>query len=517
MILFALTLLQTPAIITVDTRVQTPISPYIYGVNYPDNWIYEWIAEWNLHHDAFSFAREGGNRFTAYNWETNASNAGNDYFHENDDYLAMSKEPGWTVRQFLKFVQGAGAAALITVPTLGYVAADKDTNMNGDKDVIKTPDYLNVRFHKSYATNPNPTTTPDLNDKAVYQSDFVAWVQKVKSPKTPVWFSLDNEPDLWNGTHKRIHPGPLSYAEIIGNNIEYASMIKANAPDSLVFGPANYGWQGLRTFQGAPDGNGRDFMETYLDSMREASKKAGHRLVDVYDFHYYPETKGEGGRIIYGRGPEKPSVATARIQAPRSLWDPTFVEDSWITQSRNGKPVMLITDTAGRIKAHYPGTKMAITEYEFGGPNTISGALAQADALGVFGRYGIFAASHWGVSSVDKATYSAFQAFTNYDRNGSRFGDLGLRVTGETPSNNSVYASLSTTNKNCLTLVVINKQEQATPMQINLSGFSGKAIKAFTITDKSYETGTNTPATLQNGAATLTIPALSITTIEVRK
>ena len=34
----------------------------------------------------------------------------------------------------------------------------------------------------------------------------------------------------------------------------------------------------------------------------------------------------------------------------------------------------------------YPGTKTAITEYNWGGQEHINGALAQADILGIFGR-----------------------------------------------------------------------------------------------------------------------------------
>ena len=34
----------------------------------------------------------------------------------------------------------------------------------------------------------------------------------------------------------------------------------------------------------------------------------------------------------------------------------------------------------------YPGTKLAITEYNWGGLDDINGSLAQADILGIFGR-----------------------------------------------------------------------------------------------------------------------------------
>ncbi len=508
-------ILQTPTQITVDTGKQTPISPYIYGINYPDNWIYDWLKEWDGYHQGFTLAREGGNRFSAYNWETNASNAGQDYHNENDDYLAMSNEPGWTVRKFLQFVQPTGAAALLTVPTLGYVSADKDTNMFGDKDVVKTPDFLKRRFLRSYATKPGKVSfPPDTTDRAVYQNEFVSWVESVKSPKSPVWFSLDNEPDFWSHTHSRIHPTPGTFAEIIANNIEYASMIKSVARASLVFGPANYGWQGFRTFQNAVDGKGRDFVDTYLSSMREAGKKG--RLLDVFDFHWYPEAMGDGARIIYGSGPEKAGTAAARIQAPRSLWDPTFVETSWITQSLGGKPIRLLPDMSERIAKHYLGTKMAITEYDFGGRASISGALAQADALGVFGRYGLFAACHWGLNHTQKAAFAGCLSFVNFDRHGSRFGDLGLAVSGESPAENSVYASLDSSDSSRLTLVVINKTSQPTSLSIATKGFPGRSVRSFVVRDGVYDSPDSGSARLVRTGLEVSAPGLSITTIEVR-
>src|SRR5262245_48500863 len=60
------------------------ISPYIYGIN-----------ELNASRPAgLRTGRAGGNRWTAYNWETNASNAGADYHHQNDDFLGGGEIPG---------------------------------------------------------------------------------------------------------------------------------------------------------------------------------------------------------------------------------------------------------------------------------------------------------------------------------------------------------------------------------------------------------------------------------------
>jgi hypothetical protein len=108
-----------------------------------------------------------------------------------------------------------------------------------------------------------------------------------------------------------------------------------------------------------------------------------------------------GGGIRIDRDKAIPDLLLARMEAPRSLWDPTFVETSWITKdSLGGKAIRLIPQLLEKIARNYPGTKLAITEYNYNGGTNISGGIAQADALGIFGREGLFAAAIWTAKNV---------------------------------------------------------------------------------------------------------------------
>ncbi|MCW5943458.1 MAG: hypothetical protein KIS66_14595 [Fimbriimonadaceae bacterium] len=492
-----------PFAFSVDATKTSPISPYVYGVNFP---------EWERVGRGFTLARQGGNRMSAYNWETNASNAGSDYRHQNDGYMGATDEPGWTGRVFMEAAQKNGAAVILTIPTTGYVSADK----NADGDVNQTPNYLAVRFHKSYAKKPGGKYVypPDTTDKAVYQDEYVAWIQKIKAPNTPVWFSLDNEPDLWGHTHERIWPKNPTYAQIIANNIEYGTAIKTVAPKTMIFGPANYGWMGFRTFQGAPDANGRDFLDVYLASMRAAEKKAGKRLLDVLDIHFYPEARGDGVRIT--TNDDKPGIHDARIQASRSLWDPTYVEDSWITENLGKKPIALLPGVQKQIASQYPGTKLAITEYNYGGGRAASGLIAQADVLGLYGRYGLFAACNWGLGPQDVAQIAGFRAFTDLDGKGARFGDLGLRVSGETASDNALFAARDAKNPKRLTLVAINKTGFAKTATITLKGFKGKTARGFVFAAPNFLRPEPARVTVSNTVVTAVLPPETVASIEVR-
>src|SRR5581483_7881435 len=135
-------------------------------------------------------------------------------------------------------------------------------------------------------------------------------------PIRPIFFSLDNEPDIWSATHAETHPEPLTYAELISKSIEYATAIKNVEPKALVFGAVNYGWNGYVTLQNAPDANHRDFHDVFLAAMAKADKKAGRRLIDSLDVHWYPEA--QGGKVRVTEPDSSPEVVKARLQAPRS-------------------------------------------------------------------------------------------------------------------------------------------------------------------------------------------------------
>ena len=459
----AVALLAAPAtrpadVVTVTlARPATPraISPYVYGTN-------QIIGD----PSRFTLVRLGGNRLSAYNWENNASNAGADWHHQSDGFLGGGDRPGGVAREFLTPVLERGQAAVLTVPTGNYVAADKGP----EGDVNQTPDYLEKRFHKNVAaTDGTIGDSPDLSDNFVYQDQSVKWVETHFPPATrggPIWYALDNEPDLWQHTHPRIFPDPLTYADFANRSERFAKAVKSQAPDALMFGFVSYGFNGFRTLQDAPDADGRDATDFFLDQMAEAETRAGRRLVDVLDLHWYPETQGGGMRIV--EQDASPAVAAARVQAPRHLYDPAFREQSWIDQVL-GEPLRLLPRYEAKIAGHYPGTKLAITEYNYGGGDDISGGLAQADALGAFGRYGVFAAAFWKLSGEDTFTSAAFDLYRNYDGRQGSFGEESLDATSGDLSRVGVWAA-SRKADGAVTLLLINRSESPARVRMDDAG-----------------------------------------------
>src|SRR4029078_5934498 len=73
-----------------------------------------------------TIVRSGGNRLTAYNWENNASNAGSDWQLQNAGLISATNSPGKPISDGVGDDESHGAASIVTIPIVDYVAADKN-------------------------------------------------------------------------------------------------------------------------------------------------------------------------------------------------------------------------------------------------------------------------------------------------------------------------------------------------------------------------------------------------------
>lgn len=493
-------------VISSSMRV-APISPYIYGDNGPD---------WSR--GGVTLTRSGGNRLTAYNWENNASNAGSDYMFQNDDFMCSGTgcdAPGEAMRRYVMDTFAHHASAIVTLPMAGYVSADKapggDVRGSGGG-------YLATRFRQSMPAKGSAfALAPDTGDAFVYQDEFVNWLETTfpgahADPTQTIFYMLDNEPDLWSSTHAEIHPTDVTYDELTTKSIALATAVKAVAPDALVLGPVSYGWNGYVNLQNATDAGGRDFVEYYLDTMSAAEGTAGHRLLDALDLHWYPEATGGGTRIT-DPGATSPAAVTAREQAPRSLWDDTYTEDSWITMFSTMGPIRLVPRMRDKIAAHYPGTHLSLSEYNYGGGADVSGAIAEADALGIFGREGVWAACIWPLDT-DSFIHTGLAAYRNYDGAGGAFGDTSIAADTSDVVRATVYASVDAANPNRMVVVAINKDSGSLDAAVTIThtvSFSHAAVYTITSAGPSIAHGADVAVT--GNAFHYAMPAQSVSVL----
>ncbi|MCQ2575452.1 MAG: glycoside hydrolase family 44 protein, partial [Treponema sp.] len=401
--------------ISIDLNAsQKPISKFIFGIN--DGANYKKVSP--------KAVRLGGNRMTAYNWENNKSNAGSDWYFQTDDYMIRN------VRPELKRTPGGAALnvsqdalqhnvpyKLLTLQMAGYVA-NKDGKKT-EENPLDGEDWCKIINRKGS----DFSLKPDKTDGVVYTDEYLNYlgtvIGKSDSPAGFQGYALDNEPKLWNHTHKLIQKNPVSAKELISRSVDLASTVKDFDSNAEVFGPSLFGYS-------AYDSLGQDwtsikvnslfrynwFIDYYLEEMKKAGELQNRRLLDVLDLHYYTEAKGACG-IRKCTHYDNDECIKARINSVRSLFDANYKEKSWITDN-GAKYFPLLPKLMESIEKFYPGTKLGFTEYNFGGGTDITGAIAQADFLGVLMNYEVYFASIW---AFDNAEYqfAAINMFTDYD------------------------------------------------------------------------------------------------------
>src|ERR1051325_7733595 len=255
----------------------------------------------------------------------------------------------------------------------------------------------------------------------------------------------------------------------------------------------------------------KPYIDWILDQAKAYEQQHGLRILDIATVHFYPQS-----------GEFSNDVSTAqqlrRNRSTRSLWDPNYVDESWIGGTETGgAKVRLIPRLKEWVANHYPGTQIGITEYNWGAEGHINGATAQADVYGIFGREGLDIATRWETPAAGTPVYNAMKMYRNYDGLHSKFGDTSVSAGGPNPDNVAVFAAVRASDA-ALTVMVISKYLTGdTPATINLAGF----IPHRTAAGQRWQlTSTNRIAHLAgvpraSNALSLTLPAQSITLLVV--
>lgn len=457
------------------------ISPDVYGINFADEAL---AAELRL-----PVNRWGGNATTRYNWQTDTSNRAFDWFFENipNDIPNPALLPdGSSSDRFVEQNRRTGTATLLTVPLIGWTprgrayACGFSVGKYGAQQSTDPwrPDCGNgVRTNGSEIAGNDPLDTSEPITPAFVQD----WIEHLIGRYGTAaaggvrFYNLDNEPMLWADTHRDVHPAPPSYDELRDRTFAYAAAIKASDPTALTLGPAEWGWSGYfwSALDAAPGGawwnNPQDrlahgnvaLVEWYLQQLRAYDQQHGARILDYLDLHYYPQAAG----VALGSAGDAATQAR-RLRSTRSLWDPAYADESWI-----GDAVQLVPRMADWVQRNYPGTKLAIGEYNWGGHEHINGALAQADVLGIFGREGLDLATLWDPPTAGQPAAFAFRMYRNVDGAGGAFGDIGVDATSTDQGIVAVYAAQRGAG-GPLTVMVLNKTDLPQTSTVMLSGFS---------------------------------------------
>jgi hypothetical protein len=438
------------------------ISPYIYGIAYGD-------ADWPLL--GARARRWGGNPSTRYNWEGNFNNRGADWFFENKG----GSGTGWA--EYLAEGLSHGAPTALTVPTIGWVAKDAKSYPFSvaklgaqQKTDPWAPDVGNGVSPSGTELKAGPPTDTSVEAPPAFIKRWVAAIvaSDAKTGKRSVYeYILDNEPNLWYRTHRDVRPEPLGYDELLDRTIQYGTAIRAADRDALIAGPAEWGFTNY--FDSSKDTGAKvnlkldrvahgnaPLVEWYLRKLREHEQKNGVRVLDVLDLHYYPQ-----GSNVYSAAADRPTQLL-RLRSTRSLWDETYVDESWIKE-----PVRLLPRMKEWVEKNYPGLGISIGEWSFGGEGDITGALATAEALGRFAQFGVTSAFYWTAPPAKSESAAGFRAYRDFDGKGGHF--LDLYVPSDQAQGASFFASREADGSRMVVVALNLSPDTAQTAQLDLS------------------------------------------------
>jgi hypothetical protein len=488
--------------VTLDATPSHEISPYIFGSNYASASVIKGAG--------ITIQRWGGNGTSKYNWQGDLSSAGNDWFFLN----TYSKPPGTpeTEKDYYKYIKDAldaGAQVNFSIPIQSWIAKphpekggrycsyplklypQQDKNdgqgcgngmLPGGKETI-------------WDNDPSLTMVPNSPE---FQKGLIENIKKLfggAAGKGVKFYTLDNEPGIWNSTHRDTQAKGLSSEELANLTVQYAEMIKSADPAAKVIGFAAWGVMDLAgsnfDYMAGPDGYkhynqfkneddrwserkkhaGKSQLEYLLGRLKDAEKKTGKRLVDAIDIHWYPElygkdSKGENRRLC-DSFPYDPVLAKKQFDAIREYYDSTYKPDasagvdSWTANSSNKEKLWdpyhpVIPALKKILNDNYPGTKLAINEYSSGDHEYYLGALIRASLLGIFMQEDLYMAENWYQVDAKKYQFYAQKLYGNYDGKGSRVHGRFV----ESKSSSADLLSYAAKDGDRWYVVLVNKNEK---------------------------------------------------------
>lgn len=511
------------------------ISPYVYGGNGSKDAAH-------ITDSGITLVRWGGNASSTYNWQLHTYNADNDYFFEDFGFGMLNNSADSDSAQFIKDVKAAGvgnpygSAALMTMAMLPWVAqspesagasgnlhwtysvahdnacASKVDQFNTDASVNLKSDCVTPMVASQAQLNrayfPLLDGPPQSGDpaNAVYRSQWVTDASKGlaqafgSGPTCPIpystlischFYDMDNETDIWGGTHVDVHPNPAGYDELRDTYLLQARNLKGWDPAAVTLGPVSCCWW---FYWNGANGNdkgahaGMDFLPWWLNEVYWRDQIASTRSLDLFDIHAYPD------------GPDMSGWTTAQKRAQavsiyRDYWDPTLVSPSGtVNQSftTNIQPDKTIAFRIPRMRAIvnsiYPGTPLATTEWSAGfvSEADFSTALGDADAYGIIGRERVSLSTRWGAPDPANPNYQALKLYTNYDGAHHTFNPVSVLATHDaSPDLFSVYAATNAAG-NSMTMMVLNKDpNNAAQTSFSFNGFAPSQVTAYTLSQSS--------------------------------
>lgn len=466
--------------ISVEVNTLAPkkaISPYIFGKNnslsdkvFGSDALTE--QEWQYLRDMGikMFRENGGNNSSKYNWRRKLSSHPdwyNNVYAHDWDFAASSLGNNIPSAQGMWAFQLMGKAA--KTGTYNF----NDWNYNGSQwwtgcaQNLAGGGVINEAGGSKAITDGNPDLYLENWNADSTTGILSHWFGTggigLDTNKIRYW-SMDNEPEIWNGTHDDVWPSLLSAEDFMQLYFAVAKKARALFPGIKLTGPvpANewqwYNWDGNKvTYKG----NQYVWLEYFILRIAEEQQATGIRLLDVLDIHFYPGVTDPFAvtqlhRVFFDTGYDYPDANGVK-RTGTGGWDNSITREyifkrcnDWLTQyiGPDHGVTFAVTETS------LPESVRA---------NATLNAVWYASMLGEFARQGVEVFTPWdwpnGMSEV-------VHLFSHY----------GHKYYVPAVSSNELYVSAYPTisaDGDSMTIFLINRDISASRgINISLSDFN---------------------------------------------
>jgi hypothetical protein len=448
-----------------------PVSPYIYGRNnnLSDNPASPTTAaSINLYKEAgLRFAREnGGNNATKYNWRRKMGS--------HPDWYNNVYDHSWDFAS--QDIQGRmpGLQVMWAFQLIGKAAGNRNNNFN-DWSYNRSQWWSGVAQNLAGGGQVNPAGgsqalvngNPDLylenwtadSTTGVLNHWFGPSGLNLNKSQFTYW-SMDNEPEIWNGTHDDVMPSLLSASAFMDSYFAVAKKARERFPEIKLTGPVpanEWQWYKWGSESLTIDGKYYCWLEYFIKRVADEQKSTGMRLLDVIDVHWYPSESSDADLV----------------QLHRVFFDETYtypgangvktINGGWDGSQTKEYIFKRINDWLLKHFGENHGITIALTENDISSSNPNIVSVVYASMLGTFADNGVGIFTPWSWKTGMWETMHLFSRYAKTTR---------VRTTSSGEITVSGYSTVNGSNDS-MTVILVNRDLSASrTVTVNLTGFS---------------------------------------------
>ena len=474
LMVFLIIQVANPQNATIEINVlenRKPISPYIYGRNNSlsdQNTRPLQASQWELFRDAgvHIFRENGGNNATKYNWRLKLSSHPdwyNNVYHHDWDFASLSLQENIPE-----------AAALWAFQLIGYAASTNAANFDDSFNNWSWWPGVSQNLAGGGVRDANYTSTKALSegDINLYLTEWNAdsttgiidhWFGNgglgLNTSKFRYW-DMDNEPEIWSGTHDDVMPKQPSAEEFMQRYFAVAKKARTLFPGIKLMGPVpcnEWQWYFYNNKIVKVGNKNYPWLEFFIKRIAEEQEASGVRLLDIIDLHFYPDVSDAAGltqvhRVFFDKSYDYPGANG--VKGITGGWDNTIKNEYIFERCREW-----LDEYMG--KDH--GVTLSLSEMDINNndPNLL--IVWYASVMGTFANEGVEIFTPW---SWKTGMWETLHLFSRYAK---RFSVASVSSNEDSVS---AYSSVNN-NIDSLTVILVNRSiNQSNNVCVNLNNFT---------------------------------------------